>query len=416
MATPTVLVNNSTGSDTLASGAGPATALNGAGAALASTTSVDLSVDAPNLSGVATDGSAVLWVGSTAGIQASIITAVNNGTKVVTVTTAFSVTQSGKNWAIGGKRSTLDNATTRTILANLIVENTLDVSIAYTGSDYTLSSVLSIISGNNQILTFTGTGATRPIIRQTAAASCIQATYAGNPGANLNLNFLQITNSHASHGDGVNLNSGNVDFFASNCIFGDATNQLTIGISAPSNYAGTVIMKGCVVKNCTSDGINANGFVFVELVGCSIRNNGGAGVVGPGQSRGDMCILNTIINNNTSYGITSSQNNAGGVRIYNSTIDSNGGHGFYLPNNPDVNAGDLVNNNFTNNTGYGAISGGSLFGLVAEGNNYYNNSSGARSNVITGPTDVAVNPTYVGGGDFTPTNVASRVGYPQSFA
>lgn len=117
MAVPTILIDNSSGSDTAASGAGPATALHGTGAATtASGSTVDLSADSPNLSGVATDGSALLWVQSSSGRQASPITAVNNTTKVVTVSDTYANTESGKTWAIGGKRATLDDAGFRQIV------------------------------------------------------------------------------------------------------------------------------------------------------------------------------------------------------------------------------------------------------------------------------------------------------------
>ena len=115
MPEPKILFNSSTGSDTQASGAGPATAIFGTGASLNSSTSVDLSADAPNLSGVATDGSACLWVSTSSGRQFAKITAVNNTTKIVTVALAYGVTATGLTWAIGGKRATLDAASSRTL-------------------------------------------------------------------------------------------------------------------------------------------------------------------------------------------------------------------------------------------------------------------------------------------------------------
>src|SRR3954470_959504 len=103
MALPTIAINSGTGSDTAASGAGPATALSGTGAATAASTTVTLLTDNPDLSGVATDGSAVIWVGSSSGRQFAKITGVNNtaGVKTVTVSDAFANTESGKNWGIG---------------------------------------------------------------------------------------------------------------------------------------------------------------------------------------------------------------------------------------------------------------------------------------------------------------------------
>ena len=79
MAFPTISINNSTGSDTAASGAGPATAVTGAGASLNATSTITLSADTPDLSGVATDGSDAIWVETSSGRQYYKITAVDDG-------------------------------------------------------------------------------------------------------------------------------------------------------------------------------------------------------------------------------------------------------------------------------------------------------------------------------------------------
>src|SRR5262245_57151438 len=72
MSLPIIQINNSTGSDTAASGAGPATALTGTLAATHANTTANIT-DAVDLSGVATDGSAALWVLSSSGRQFSKI-------------------------------------------------------------------------------------------------------------------------------------------------------------------------------------------------------------------------------------------------------------------------------------------------------------------------------------------------------
>jgi hypothetical protein len=65
MAFPTVVINNSTGSNTAASGAGPAIAVTGTAAACAGGTSQRVAFnETTDLSTVATDGSAVIWIDS----------------------------------------------------------------------------------------------------------------------------------------------------------------------------------------------------------------------------------------------------------------------------------------------------------------------------------------------------------------
>ena len=72
MALPTILVNSATGSDTAASGAGPATAVSGSGATVLTqaTSRCAFIGDSVNLSGVSGDGSHVLFINdSTAGAR-----------------------------------------------------------------------------------------------------------------------------------------------------------------------------------------------------------------------------------------------------------------------------------------------------------------------------------------------------------
>ena len=109
MAYPTILFNSSTGSDTAASGAGPATALTGSSAAT-SGDGLTVTLDgSPDLSGVATDGTHAIWLNDTTAGHRNFayITGKDDGAKTVTVTTAFTGSLSGKSWAIGGKRLSL---------------------------------------------------------------------------------------------------------------------------------------------------------------------------------------------------------------------------------------------------------------------------------------------------------------------
>lgn len=112
---PTVTYNSSTGSDTAASGAGPATAVTGTAAAhtggVASTT-ITLT-NTPDLSGVAADD--VLYLGTASGTRhLSAITAVDNTAKTVTVEDSFTIASgSAVNYAIGGKRASFNSDTGR---------------------------------------------------------------------------------------------------------------------------------------------------------------------------------------------------------------------------------------------------------------------------------------------------------------
>ena len=117
MAYPVIKFNTSTGSDSLSSGAGPDDPINGSGASLNATTTVDLSADNPDLSSIATDGSAVLWVETTSGKQFAQITNVDNSLKTITVAEAYGTTESTRNWAIGGKRNSWNETNSKRLFA-----------------------------------------------------------------------------------------------------------------------------------------------------------------------------------------------------------------------------------------------------------------------------------------------------------
>ncbi len=113
MAWPVVRLNNQTGSDTQASGAGPDPAIFGSSASTSSDgLTVDLSADNPDLTNVATDGSHVIWVSGTGGREYAQIVGKDNAAKTITVhsQTPFPANLSGKTWAIGGKRATIDGS------------------------------------------------------------------------------------------------------------------------------------------------------------------------------------------------------------------------------------------------------------------------------------------------------------------
>ena len=117
---PTILIDSATGSDTAASGAGPATALTGP-AAGTSADGLTVTLDgSPDLSGVATDGTHVLFLSdSTAGNRNfSRITAKDVAARTVTVAHAFGASLSGKPWAIGGRRASIGSATSRKLADN----------------------------------------------------------------------------------------------------------------------------------------------------------------------------------------------------------------------------------------------------------------------------------------------------------
>ncbi len=170
MAYPTIVFNNSTGSDTAASGAGPATALTGTSASF--TGSVVTLDGSPDLTNVATDGSHVLYLVTSTGRKFFTINAKDNGADTVTLDDAPAGTASGLSWAIGGKRSTLHNTDSKLIItADGKKGWTLEVQ--YTGTDYQSNGSAGNLTfasawagdADEQGLLFIGTGSQRPLIK-----------------------------------------------------------------------------------------------------------------------------------------------------------------------------------------------------------------------------------------------------------
>ena len=63
-------------------------------------TFVDLSAESPTLTNVPVDGSAIISVNTSTGIQTYVIIAASNVTKKVSINGTFHLTETGRSWAI----------------------------------------------------------------------------------------------------------------------------------------------------------------------------------------------------------------------------------------------------------------------------------------------------------------------------
>ncbi len=163
-----ILFNNSTGSDTTASGLGAANVY-GTGA---STTGASAVVTGITTTGV-TAGD-LLWVQSSSGRQFSIIATVDSSTQV-TCDDVFANTESSRTWAIGGKRATLNNSDSQQLFASDIPFGST-VEIEYTGTHYFFSTsvfAMRVVGSGalDQLVTYRGTGSQRPRIQGSAGNS-----------------------------------------------------------------------------------------------------------------------------------------------------------------------------------------------------------------------------------------------------
>lgn len=156
-----IIFNASTGSDSAASGCGPATALTGTGAATTGASAV--------VTGISTTGVTagdLLWVLSSSGRQFSVIASVDSATQV-TCDDVFDNTESGRTWAIGGKRATFDDVNSRHIfddaprdsIIKTETDQTLTSTITKTSTTYYIvcGNATITASGNFSIFTESGT-------------------------------------------------------------------------------------------------------------------------------------------------------------------------------------------------------------------------------------------------------------------
>lgn len=427
MALPTILVNSGSGSDTQASGAGPATALFGStGITSADGLTVSLLTDNPDLSGVATDGSAVIFMSDTAAGARNFgkITAVDNtvGVKTVTVANAFGLTNTDA-WAIGGKRASIGSTTSKKLFDNngaagdmlpgWICEmesahaETLaaELSLRRAGDTTSGPIILRGVSGaaTTPILTFSNNSngvVLRAVycqvrdfeLRNTNATKT--ASIAVNNLFNNNV-IEHITINHATNKFWkacTTTSAGIKSFYKDNII----ANCANIGM----DFGGPNVLMGNLVSACGSSGIQAVG----DLVGMVVEDN-----IVVGNSGDGMRFDSTTTTNGRT------------VIIRGNTIDSNTGDGIeFIDVMSDFLANVYRNNIISNNGGVGVNYSGagvtaiglSALGVMWTNNDMYNNTGGASTPSGISMNDPNVDPQFTGGGDYSIGTNLKALGYP----
>lgn len=341
MAAPTITINNSTG-DAAASGSGtPSTPATGSGASLNGTTSVDLSADSPDLSGVPTDGTAVLYVDTSSGRKFSRITAVDDGTDIVTVATAYDVTESGRNWAIGG---VLDDLESYSELFTDWEEEWI-VELEATETDYVLTSTISVGGDQTSRLFRSATPASRPVIT-TATNNTALFSFTTN-GQHVQFQYLDMAITASTPGpvvagggadsvtfykcrfaggsEGIDMDVGSLDYSTLiGCLIEDNDNEGILELDAGSRLID------CVVRNNGGDGILIKVVATIDgIYGCLIVDNGGLGINLQGSThRKTYRYINNIIANNASHGCVIDSNSEHSLVLHN-IFYNNGGYGIY---------------------------------------------------------------------------------------
>ena len=392
MALPTITFNSGTGSDTAASGSGgtAVTAGGNDGAATSAASGVvDLSADAPDLSGVATDGSMALWVSSSSGRQFSKITGTDDTAKTVTCESTYANTESGKAWGIGGKRATLDAASSRTVFATtgalagwtIVVEDSQTIATTITLSP----------SGDttNGWITLKGDSTTTRRVITISANSRVFS-----PSGNLwKIENLQLACSNGTKTNAVGLFiAGGTDLLVRNCILGHATSTLLSGIVRSAGSPMVQLIDVAAIS-CTSHGVNVDGGIAINAKGCHFDGNAGAGLQLSSTVR--STIEDCTITDNTGDGINLG-NASTRLDCRNCTIDGNGGDGIDGTTSVNIAQGiTIVNCQITNNIGTGLNFASNANKVVSfvDYNNFFQNGTD-RSNMDAGAHDTALDPQY----------------------
>lgn len=444
MAYPVILVDSTDAnkSDTACSGAGPSTAKTGSAASVGGTaTSVSIT-DAVDLSGVATDGSACLYYADTTAGHRRFdrITGISgsSGAWTVTVANGYTTSTGPFSWAIGGVRATIAGS-----VSLLLFNNNTAAGDAMPGWVVEMKSGHTETVTTNFDLRRSGSTSNGPIILRGAsgAATVPVITFSNNGSAfiyrssGVLLRDFEIQNSNATKTASTALSAGSgSQLWAIRLKISNSTNKFWKGItSSNSNSSQYNRIINCEIGYTASNSIEVS--VSTDVLGCYIHDGGATGIAISGTS-GASNISDNIIVNHTGDGINSSYNGSslsGSTTFRNNTIDNNGGDGIEITS-ADARSSNLqiIDNQITNNGGYGVnFSSGSAtdnliayYGCEIFNNNTYNNTSGAYKSATSGYTyntcpwasgDPGLNPSYTGGGNYTPTNTSlAGTAYPTS--
>lgn len=401
--------NSSTGSDTAASGAGPATALTGSNASFSG--SVITLDGSPDLSAVATDGTHAIYLLTSTGRKFFDITAKDNVAKTVTVGNAPAGTSTGRTWAIGGKRATFNETNSRQLFQDVKAtwEITTETDQAITGSAITIAPL-----GFPDQCCLRSEGTTHRVISQSANTNTFTTATNATGWA---FRTLRFTNTNATKTSAIAMNLGGA-FTVENCIFGDGTNHFDMAISVPN--AAVVSCYNCYFNGQragSTSGIINLGSSSVQLYGCWFRAQAGPCV----RFTSDVVHLlawHCVFDAPAGDAIVTANpfNTAGPVILLGNTFNGGSADGVDM-SSARLRHVVMLNNNISGFAGVGqngvrAASSQNLhYQMFLDGNNFFNNTSN-RLNFPVGASDQSLDPAFPGSPDFTPGSNLRRVGWP----
>jgi hypothetical protein len=401
MAFPTVAINSATGSDTLASGAGPATALSGTLAATHATTTVNIT-DAVNLAGVAVDGSAALWVATSAGRRWSAITAItgSSGAWVVTVADAYGVTDAADAWAIGGKRASLGGSVQLGL--DMRAGWTIDVQ---TGETLTANFRLTPNSSAGLTSRFLSTTTTRdskgtvtaPIITTSTNSVCGLDIGGAN---NLSVQGIGFTSTAVTPGDGIGTitNAATNDVTFQGCLVSGFRDGVIDADAGQNTTWKGMILEAVEVKNCTQRGIFINTGSNCKLLNCWVHGNNTSNGGYTGLSVGQQitaieCIFDSNTRSNASVNLSTSYPQVFRNCVFSNAIVGSGAGDGLIITDAGIASFELQNCIFYNNPGTGIKNNqapAGMCGIIVRNNAYGSNGTNYTAGFPAGANDVTL--------------------------
>jgi hypothetical protein len=389
---PTLMFNSGTGSDSLASGAGPATAItclvNGA---VTNSTTIVVDTASADLDTIAEDGSAVLFI---TGIGFVRIDTVDNATLTIVVETAVTIANDVQ-LAIGGKRATINATESRRLFAvtssptavgaagrwTLQAED--DGALTITGSTITLAAV----GGTGYLLLKGDSASSRRVCDQSALAyHFTSGTASVGRYAFENIKF---TNSNGTKRHVINQVTQNHLWRLSNCIIGDSGGtNCPAGVMLRTSGTPTTHMYNCAAIRVTGRAFDGQGTCIIS--GCEF-SRGGDTAFGNGQW--DGYFADCIFAHNAGYahdgGITA-------LTLRNCTIDSNTSGGIRITSANLTERTSFYNCQFTNNGTYGVncSSATTPHSPHIEYCNFYNNTTDEVNGFTLSGTNLTADPSY----------------------
>lgn len=413
-----IVFNNDTGSDSLSSGSGPATAVNStteSTTASFSGATITFSGDT-DLLGVSTGD--LLYLITTTGRKFSIIATVNDGADSLTTDASdWAGTTSGLNWAIGGKRDDPFSSTSRDFFENGgatgDAQDDYEFDIEETGTNYQVDSGLN----------FRGMGAetTNPVIIRcpsvTRATINLNRTGIGFIAAfriGAGSTFIKFENFIFDHtgssselayffeianGPDTSFHLKNCDLDTSNAASVEFASAIALTVNA-NNVHMTV--EDCYFTNwrlCVLATTGSEQYSSVTVLNCFMENGEGTDQPYIHCSRTKLVMRGCILKDAGENGVTAVMDTSfgHGVDIQNNTIFSSVGDGIEV--NAEAMAGGVIANNICkDNGGIGInISSGGNTGVI-DGNCLHNNSVSNRAGYTAGDNEIEVDPEFVDSG------------------